>query len=461
MTTANWAHLVLTNVRRARRQFALSAFGIAVGIAALAFFGALSSGVRSVVLGRVFRADRIEVEPAKASLDVGGLGALGAISGPRPITDETVAALRDVPGVRAVSPRMRIAFPAKAWGGERFFGSPRYAEVLGDGLDPAAVAGEAIGPQPFEDPEDPNAPFCTSDADCKVAGTYCAWDVNRCQRPVPALISRFLVELYNTTFAGQHNLPKVSDFLLSRFKGLVITVELGASFVGPRAARGTPRQRKVMLVGVSDRAVPIGLSFPLACVRRWNAEYAGPDAGRGYTSITVDVADRSAITAVAARARGLGLAIVDSGAEQAGLAITLITALLILVSVAIIAVATINIAHSFFRAVAERRREIGILRAVGASRGDIQRILLGEAAAVGLAGGIAGLLVAFLASLAIDFASRRFVPDFPFKPDTYFHFSPGLIAAVLGFGVLACLAGAILPARAAARLQPAQALSGT
>ena len=49
---------------------------------------------------------------------------------------------------------------------------------------------------------------------------------------VPALVSRFLVELYNTTFAGSHNLPRISDFLLSRFKGITITLELGNTIVG-------------------------------------------------------------------------------------------------------------------------------------------------------------------------------------------------------------------------------------
>ena len=81
MKARRLVHAVRVHIRRGRRQFVLSSFGIAVGVASLAFFGALSAGVRGVVLGQVFHADRIELEPARAGFDVGGM--LGG-GGPRP-----------------------------------------------------------------------------------------------------------------------------------------------------------------------------------------------------------------------------------------------------------------------------------------------------------------------------------------------------------------------------------------
>ncbi len=452
MKPGRLARLVVQNIRRSRREFVLSVFGIAVGIASLAFFTALASGVREVVLGRIFHVDRIELEPAKASFDIPLLG-----GGPRPITDEAVAKLRALDGVKLVSPRMRLAFPAKAWGGAEFFGSNRYAEVLGEGLDPSAVAGEQFQPEPFADLDEGSHDQCNADPDCKKSGEYCAWDVHQCLRPVPMIVSKVLLELYNSGFASSHGLPRISNLLASRFRGFTFTMELGTSFMG--GSKGTPRQRRAMLVGVSDRAIPIGVSFPLAYVRRWNAEYAGEAAGRGYTSVVVEVADKGAVTRVAAAARAMGLSIVDNGAEQAGLAITLIGLLFALVSLAILAVATLNIAHTFFRTVAERRREIGVLRACGASARDIEGILLGEAAAIGATGGLVGLGVAVLLGLLVDLASRRWVPDFPFKPESYFHFSPLLCGGIVGFAMLACVAGALLPSLRAARLEPADALA--
>ena len=59
----------------------------------------------------------------------------------------------------------------------------------------------------------------------------------------------------------------------------------------------------------------------------------------------------------------------------------------------------------------------------------------------------------------IDAASRRWVPDFPFKPDSYFAFGWMLLAGALGCSILACMLGAFWPARAAARLEPTEALT--
>jgi ABC-type antimicrobial peptide transport system permease subunit len=132
-----------------------------------------------------------------------------------------------------------------------------------------------------------------------------------------------------------------------------------------------------------------------------------------------------------------------------------------LVSFAVIAVAALDIAHGFYRAVAERKREIGVLRAVGASAADVQRLFLAEAALVGLAGGALGLLVARLGALAVDGSARRLLPDFPFRPESWFAFDWRIAAIALLCAVLACMAGALLPARAASKMDPAEALTTT
>jgi ABC-type antimicrobial peptide transport system permease subunit len=120
----------------------------------------------------------------------------------------------------------------------------------------------------------------------------------------------------------------------------------------------------------------------------------------------------------------------------------------------------VNISHTFFMMLSERRREIGLMRAVGASRLDIWKIVLGEAAIMGLVAGAAGVAAAIAVAKGIDAFSRSKLPDYPFKPTTYFTFSPELVALALGFAVLFCVIGASLPARKAASIHPAQALSG-
>ena len=91
---------------------------------------------------------------------------------------------------------------------------------------------------------------------------------------------------------------------------------------------------------------------------------------------------------------------------------------------------------------------------------DIGRIILGEAASLGMMAGTAGLLLAVTAASIFDQVSARYVPDFPYKPTTYFDFPWWLIVASLAFSVSFCVLGALLPARRAARMEPARVLSG-
>jgi len=87
-------------------------------------------------------------------------------------------------------------------------------------------------------------------------------------------------------------------------------------------------------------------------------------------------------------------------------------------------------------------------------------LLVAEAAVVGMVAGIIGVTVAVAAGAAADaFAASR-VPDFPFKPESFFAFSPWLLAAVLTLAVVACVIGALPPAFRAASGDPAEALAG-
>ncbi|HEY0138147.1 MAG TPA: ABC transporter permease, partial [Nannocystis sp.] len=93
-------------------------------------------------------------------------------------------------------------------------------------------------------------------------------------------------------------------------------------------------------------------------------------------------------------------------------------------------------------------------------RGDIRLIILGEASCVGLAAGTVGVLLAYAASLGFDAVSASYVPDFPYKPTTYFVFSADLVALALAFAAGFCVLGAYLPARRASRMDPAAVLTG-
>jgi lipoprotein-releasing system permease protein len=125
----------------------------------------------------------------------------------------------------------------------------------------------------------------------------------------------------------------------------------------------------------------------------------------------------------------------------------------------IIAIATLNITTMLVLVVVERRRDIAILNALGATRAGVMLVFMIEGAVVGAIGAITGVAIGFivcvianhykLVSLPADVYSISNVPLTP-RPSEMF------IAALVAF-VLSVLA-TIYPARAASRLRPVEAL---
>jgi ABC-type antimicrobial peptide transport system permease subunit len=97
---------------------------------------------------------------------------------------------------------------------------------------------------------------------------------------------------------------------------------------------------------------------------------------------------------------------------------------------------------------------------VGATSGDVALLIVGEAAAIGLLGGAIGAGVARAAAALGDWAAVKYLPEFPFKPDTFFSFPWWVLLGGVALGVLASLIGAYPPARGAAKLDPARAIGG-
>lgn len=99
-------------------------------------------------------------------------------------------------------------------------------------------------------------------------------------------------------------------------------------------------------------------------------------------------------------------------------------------------------------AVTERTNEIGLLRALGAERRQIQWLFLSEAVTLGMIGGLAGMLIGVGGSLLLHWL----IPALPTHISTFYLILAELVAISIGL-----LAG-LLPARRAARLDPIEAL---
>jgi putative ABC transport system permease protein len=109
--------------------------------------------------------------------------------------------------------------------------------------------------------------------------------------------------------------------------------------------------------------------------------------------------------------------------------------------------------------VAERRHDIGILRSVGATRGQVARLFLTEAALLGLAGGILGLPLGYgLGRLALGPVLRVFSEILVAMGPAGFGASPRTLLLALAGGVATALLSALVPAHRAAGEQPADAV---
>ena len=124
-----------------------------------------------------------------------------------------------------------------------------------------------------------------------------------------------------------------------------------------------------------------------------------------------------------------------------------------------LAVASLAIVNTLVMAVLERRREIGIMKALGASDNDVKKLFFAEAATMGLIGGALGVALGWIIGRAINFGSNVYLHKIMKMPTENLWTVPlWLVAGAIGFAVLVSVLAGIYPAARAAKLDPVQAL---
>ncbi len=116
--------------------------------------------------------------------------------------------------------------------------------------------------------------------------------------------------------------------------------------------------------------------------------------------------------------------------------------------------------NSFSIAVTQRRSEIGILRALGATRRQIRWLFLGESAVTGVIGSLGGLAFGVLIAHAIAASIGSLISDVYGVAQHAGELStnPRLLLLALAIGIATSVVAALIPARSAARVDPVQAL---
>lgn len=121
-------------------------------------------------------------------------------------------------------------------------------------------------------------------------------------------------------------------------------------------------------------------------------------------------------------------------------------------------VASIGIINTLVMAILERRREIGIMKAVGASDADVRGLFFAEAGAMGVLGGVFGVLMGWIIGRAINFGTNIYLVRQGFSREDIWTVPLWLIGAALGFSFVISLLSGLYPASRAAKLDPVQAL---
>jgi ABC-type antimicrobial peptide transport system permease subunit len=275
-----------------------------------------------------------------------------------------------------------------------------------------------------------------------------------------------------TALVGTMDLPEergsiiVSRGIMRSFK---VKQESFAALLGQpvEIVLATPRREKqnyrFKIIGVSTeyaRIVHVPTTDRLAMKSWWfnNPKLLQND---GYDSVTLRAADVSQARTLVKRLRNEKFEVqsIDAILEVANRIFAVVTAMLACASSVALLVACIGIINTMIMSIYERTREIGTLKAMGASRSDIRQMFMIEAGLIGLMGGAVGLFMGWvvgrvLNQIAAWYARHRDLP----LPENLFIITPSLALGSLLFALLIGIGAGLYPANRAARLDPLTAL---
>lgn len=186
----------------------------------------------------------------------------------------------------------------------------------------------------------------------------------------------------------------------------------------------------------------------------------GSGKGRSFPNLTVNLRRPGDVPAAEAAIRRMGFRTfsLQDATQKLGLVFALFDLLLGVFGSLALAVASLGIINTLVMAILERRREIGVLKALGAGEMEIKKLFLLEAGIMGLAGGIAGVVLGWLLGRALNwgtavYLSRRNLPAVQVSMVPWW-----LALGAIAFATLTSLLAGLYPAARAARLDPIEAL---
>jgi putative ABC transport system permease protein len=439
--------LALRNLRESLLRNALTTLGVAVGVASLVAMISIGVGLQTLASRRLSQSglfDTILVTPKNAFRGFGRpQREAEADKPPRPLDEDARKEFEKLPNVIEVYPQVRFFTEVR-------FNNKPYATVVAGLPDSSRNSGAFDGMQ--------GNFFSSTSANEAILQIEFAKDLSD---NTPSLIGQDLVLRY----AERQALPSSTD-----------SADPNAAST-PGGFSVVPRELNLKIVGIVETEPAAGyggvgnarLLMPLQTASTLRAAQVNDlrDIVRGtestkpaYASLSVRAKSPSQVAAIEASIKSMGFnafSLLDAS-KSLQIFFSVFDSLLGIFGSLALAVATLGIVNTLVMAILERRREIGVLKALGASDSDVQSLFFVEAGVMGFFGGILGVIFGWLLGRGLTFGMNAYLKHQNLNPIELTFVPWWLVVAGLIFAVLVSLAAGLYPASRAAKLNPVDAL---
>jgi putative ABC transport system permease protein len=463
MKLPDLADLALRNLRESILRNSLTTIGISVGVASLVAMLSLGIGLQQLASRRLMKSGLFDTVVVTSRRDLRNFNREEERGGPAPgesrILDEpTRQQIEQLPNVLEANPDIRFITEL------RYDDKPHLTMI-------AALAESAKSSDAFENVQ---GHFFSSDTapEAILQKAFAEELLGRTPRPglddsnvkelAAPLLGKELVMRYaqreaakSVSSANDHAptdqaLEGAAYSVVSREQKLKI---VGVADLDPESMRGPTRARVFLPLKLAES---LHIMQPTDLREISNAASDKPV----YSSLSVRVKNPSQIQTVEDAIKKMGFntfSILDASRSIQQFFKVLDVFLGIFGSLAL-AVAFIGIVNTLVMAILERRREIGIMKAIGASDGDVKKLFFAEAGAMGILGGVAGVALGWAIGQVINLGTNIYLKSQSFPPEHFWSVPWWLVAFALLFSFGVSLAAGLYPAGRAARLDPVQAL---